>query len=901
MSEPLLPDDIDPQETREWEESIDVVVERDGAGRAQYLLRKAIDKAYDAGVQPPDTNRTPYINTIPVENQPPYPGNLELERHILRALRWNAMAMVVSANRKPAEPGGHIASFQSSAIMYEVGYNHFWKGPDHPNGADMIFIQGHTAPGTYARAYLEGRLDEDQLENFRREVDGRGLSSYPHPYLMPDFWQFSTVSMGLGPIMAIYQARFLKYLENRGLSQVASNHAEGRKVWAFLGDGEMDEPESQGAISLAVREKLDNLVFVVNCNLQRLDGPVRGNGKIVQELEGNFRGAGWNVIKVLWGGGWDRLLDSEHGDLLRQRMMECVDGEYQNFKNKGGAYVREHFFGKYPELRALVADMSDDEIYNDLIRGGHDQEKLFAAYTAACNSEDRPTVILAHTVKGYGMGEAGEGQNINHSQKKLSSEQLARIRTRFDIPVDDATLEAAGYYRPDASSPEMQYLHERRRALGGYLPSRSTEFETLAIPGLDLFDALLKDSGERTLSTTMALVRILVAIARNKEIGPRLVPIVPDEARTFGMEGMFRQVGIYAHEGQKYEPMDAKDIMPYRESKSGQMLQEGINEDGAMSSWIAAAVSYATNGVMTIPVYIFYSMFGFQRIGDLAWAAGDMLARGFLIGATSGRTTLNGEGLQHQDGQSQLHAAFVPNCIAYDPTFSYELAVIFHSGLKRMYENGENVFYYLTTLNENYQQPAMPEGAEAGIVRGLYKFSDGVGKGAHRVQLMGCGAILREVIAAAELLQQDWGVSADIWSAPSFNELARDGQACERWNRLHPDQAPRQSWVEQCLESATGPVIASTDYMRMYAEQIRPFVPGDYHVLGTDGFGRSDSREALRRHFEVDRHHVTVTALRALAAQQQTSKAKNRITVKTVLEAIEKYGIDADKTNPLYA
>ena len=901
MSEPLLPPDIDPLETSEWEESIDVVVERDGAGRAQYLLRKAIDKAYDAGVQPPDTNHTPYINSIPVENQPPYPGNLELERHILRALRWNAMAMVVSANRKPAEPGGHIASFQSSAIMYEVGYNHFWKGPNHPNGPDMVFVQGHTAPGTYARAYVEGRLNEEQLDNFRCEVDGKGLSSYPHPYLMPDFWQFSTVSMGLGPIMAIYQARFLKYLENRGLSKIAENHAEGRKVWAFLGDGEMDEPESQGAISLAVREKLDNLVFVVNCNLQRLDGLVRGNGKIVQELEGNFRGAGWNVIKVLWGGGWDRLLDSEHGDLLRQRMMECIDGEYQNFKNKGGAYIREHFFGKYPELKALVADMSDDQIYYELIRGGHDQEKLFAAYTAASNSVDRPTVILSHTVKGYGMGEAGEGQNINHSQKKLSSEQLARIRERFDIPVDDATVEAAGYYRPAADSPEMQYLHERRKALGGYLPSRRTEVETLAIPDLNMFEALLKDSGERTLSTTMGLVRILVAIARNKEIGPRLVPIVPDEARTFGMEGMFRQVGIYAHEGQKYEPMDSKDIMPYKESKSGQMLQEGINEDGAMASWIAAAVSYSSNGYMTIPVYIFYSMFGFQRIGDLAWAAGDMLARGFLIGATSGRTTLNGEGLQHQDGQSQLHASFVPNCIAYDPTFTYELAVVFHSGMKRMYERGENVFYYLTPLNENYQQPAMPEGAEEGIIKGLYKFRDGAKKAKHRVQLMGCGSILREVIAAAELLQQDWGVTADIWSAPSFNELTRDGQSCERWNMLHPDQPPRQSWVETCLAGSEGPVIASTDYMRLFAEQIRRFVPGDYHVLGTDGFGRSDSREALRRHFEVDRHYVTVAALKALADQQKSSKAKDRISAQTVLDAIRKYNIDVDKTNPLYA
>lgn len=893
--------DLDPQETAEWEEAIDVVVERDGSERAQFLLRKAIDKAYEAGVEPPDTVHTPYVNTIPLEKQPAYPGDLETERKILRALRWNATAMVVNANRKPAEPGGHIASFQSSAIMYEVGYNHFWKGPNHPNGADMVFIQGHTAPGTYARAFLEGRITEQQLENFRLEAAGKGLSSYPHPYLMPDFWQFSTVSMGLGPIMAIYQARFLKYLENRGLSQKADKHAEGRKVWAFLGDGEMDEPESQGAISLASRENLDNLIFVVNCNLQRLDGPVRGNGKIVQELEGNFKGAGWQVIKVLWGSGWDRLLARDTNCLLHQRMMECVDGEYQNFKNKGGAYVRENFFGQYPELREMVADMTDDEIYYDLIRGGHDQEKLFAAYSKAAQTEGRPTVILAHTVKGYGMGEAGEGQNISHSQKKLSADQLKKIRDRFHIPVDDATVEAANYYRPPADSVEMKYLHQRRQALGGYLPCRATQFETLSIPDLSLFETLLKDSGNRTMSTTMAMVRLMVAVARNKEIGPRLVPIVPDEARTFGMEGMFRQVGIYAHEGQKYKPMDAEDIMPYKESTSGQLLQEGINEDGAMSSWIAAATSYANNGVMTIPVYIFYSMFGFQRVGDLAWAAGDMLARGFLVGGTSGRTTLNGEGLQHQDGHSQLFASFIPSCISYDPTFAYELAVIFHDGLKRMYEKGENVFYYITTLNENYSQPAMPEGSQDGIIRGLYKFKNASSGLKHRVQLMGCGSILREVIAAADLLKEDWNVDADIWSAPSFNELARDGQACERWNLLHPDQKPRQSWVERCLQNSEGPVIAATDYMKNFAEQIRAFVPGDYYVLGTDGFGRSDSRQALRHHFEVDRYYVTISALKALADEQKNSKAKYRISYQTVLDAMQKYGIDAEKPNPLHA
>ncbi len=892
--------DMDPQETQEWQEAIDVVVERFGVERAQYLLQKTIGQAYNAGVRPSIVS-TPYVNTIAADKQPTYPGDIEIEKKILRALRWNATAMVTRANRKPAEPGGHIASYQSSAVMYEVGYNHFWKGHDHPNGSDMIFIQGHTSPGTYARAYLEGRISDEQLDNFRLETQGKGVSSYPHPYLMPDFWQFSTVSMGLGPLMAIYQARFLKYLQNRGLAETADNHAEGRKVWAFLGDGEMDEPESQGAIALASREKLDNLVFVVNCNLQRLDGPVRGNSKIVQELEGNFRGAGWQVIKVLWGSGWDRLLAQDDKGVLRKLMMECVDGEYQNFKQKGGAYLRENFFNRYPETKAMVADMSDDEIYYDLVRGGHDQEKVFTAYNAAVNTEGRPTLLLIHTVKGYGMGEAGEGQNINHSQKKLSEAQLTKLRERFDIPVSDEAVLNADFFKPDADSPEMKYLLEKRKALGGFLPSRPTEFETLAIPDLSIFDALFKDSGDRRSSTTMALVRCMVAIARNKEIGPRLVPIVPDEARTFGMEGMFRQVGIYAHEGQKYTPMDAGDIMPYKESKTGQMLQEGINEAGATASWIAASTSYANNNMMMIPVYIYYSMFGFQRIGDLAWAAGDMLARGFLIGATSGRTTLNGEGLQHQDGHSQLFAGFIPNCMSYDPTFAYELAVIFHDGLKRMYEQGENVFYYITTLNENYHMPALPEGIEDDIIKGMYKFREAEKQADHHVQLLGCGAILNEVIAAADLLKDDWNISADIWSTPSLVQLGRDGAAAERWNLLHPDQEPRQSWVEQCLDGSEGPVIASTDYIRSYAEQIRAYVPGDYHVLGTDGFGRSDSREALRKHFEVDRYYVVVAALKALADQHKTSKVKKKVTAKHVLDAIKKYDIDPEKPNPLYA
>ncbi len=892
--------DVDPQETKEWREAIDVVIERFGAERAQHLIQQTINQAYEAGVQPTVIN-TPYVNTIPTDQQPEYPGDIETERKILRALRWNATAMVVKANRQPAEPGGHIASFQSSAIMYEVGYNHFWKGHSHKNGSDMVFIQGHTAPGTYARAFLEGRISEDQLNRFRLESGGTGISSYPHPYLMPDFWQFSTVSMGLGPLMAIYQARFLKYLQNRELAQRAERHADNRKVWAFLGDGEMDEPESQGAIALASREKLDNLIFVINCNLQRLDGPVRGNGKIVQELEGNFRGAGWNVIKVLWGSGWDRLLAEDDKGVLRKLMMECVDGEYQNFKNKGGAYTRKHFFGRYPETREMVADMTDDQIYYDLIRGGHDQKKVYAAYHAAVNMEGKPTVILMHTVKGYGMGEAGEGMNISHQQKKLSVDQLRKLRDRFNIPVDEETVEAASFYKPDENSPEMSYLHQHRQALGGYLPSRPLDTETLNIPELSLFAALLKDTGSRTMSTTMALVRAMVAVARNKEIGPRLVPIVPDEARTFGMEGMFRQVGIYAPTGQLYKPMDADEIMPYRESKKGQLLQEGINEDGAMSSWIAAATSYANNSRMMIPVYIFYSMFGFQRIGDLAWAAGDMLARGFLVGGTSGRTTLNGEGLQHQDGHSQNFAGFIPNCKSYDPTFAYEVAVVFHDGLKRMYEQGENIFYYITTLNENYHMPEIPEGAEEGIIKGMYRFRSADGSGDHRVQLMGCGSILREVIAAADLLKSDWDTDADIWSTPSMNELARDGAAVERWNMLHPDQEKRLSWVAQCLQDAEGPVIASTDYIRQYADQIRAFVPGDYHVLGTDGFGRSDSRPALRKHFEVDRHFIAVAALKALADQQRDNQSKNKITSETVIQAIKRYGIDPEKPNPLYA
>ncbi len=879
--------DVDPEETQEWQQAIDVVVEREGAERARFLIQSAIDAAYAVGAPPPDTARTPYLNTIPVAAEPEYPGDPDLERKLYQAIRWNAMAMVVAANRKAGEPGGHIASFQSAAVLYETGFNHFWRGPESDSGADMIFVQGHSAPGIYARAFLEGRLSAEQIDNYRREVDGRGISSYPHPWLMPEFWQFPTVSMGLGPIMAIYQARFMKYLQHRGLIPVTD-----RKVWAFLGDGEMDEPESQGALALAVREKLDNLIFIINCNLQRLDGPVRGNGKIVQELEGNFRGAGWNVIKVLWGSGWDQLLAQDHNGLLRKRMEECIDGEYQNFKAKGGGYIREHFFGKYPELRKMVEHMTDDEIYYNLVRGGHDPRKVYAAYDRAVQAQDLPTLILAKTVKGYGMGIAGEGQNITHQQKKLALDHLETFARRFEIPVNREQIENAGLYRPTDDSPELTYLHDRRRVLGGYLPSRRTTGDRLDVPDISMFAPLLKATGERTMSTTMALVRILVAIARNRNIGPRLVPIVPDEARTFGMEGMFRQIGIYAPEGQLYTPMDAQDIMPYREDQQGQMLQEGINEAGAMSSWIAAATAYSNYGLTMIPFYIFYSMFGFQRVGDFTWAAGDMRARGFLVGGTAGRTTLNGEGLQHEDGHSQLFAEFVPNCVSYDPTFHYELAVIVHDGMRRMFQDQEDVYYYLTTMNENYTHPDMPEGAEEGIRRGLYQLSGGEGKKkSPRVQLLGSGTILREVTAAAELLAGDFGVVADVWSATSFNELARDGRDVERWNRLHPEATPRRSWVEQCLQDTRGPVVAVSDYKRMYAEQIRGFVPRRYSVLGTDGFGRSDSRENLRRFFEVDRFHVVVAALKVLADNGEVEPPR-------VSEAIRKYGIDPETPNP---
>ncbi|NBC12745.1 MAG: pyruvate dehydrogenase (acetyl-transferring), homodimeric type [Gammaproteobacteria bacterium] len=877
--------DIDPQETREWLESLEAVLEHEGTERAHYLLERLIDKARRSGAYLPFSANTAYVNTIPVQKQVRFSGDRAMERRIRSFVRWNAMAMVVQANRLSTELGGHISSFASSATLYDVGLNHFFRAANKDFGGDLVFIQGHSAPGIYARAYLEGRLSEDELYGFRQEVDGNGLSSYPHPWLMPGFWQFPTVSMGLGPIMAIYQARFMRYLADRGVV-----NTEGRKVWAFLGDGEMDEPESLGAISLAARERLDNLVFVVNCNLQRLDGPVRGNGKIIQELEAVFRGAGWNVIKVIWGSYWDPLLARDTKGLLLKRMQECVDGDYQAYKAKGGAYTREHFFGKYPELADMVANMTDEDIWR-LNRGGHDPAKVFAAYAAAMAHQGQPTVILAKTVKGYGMGIAGEGQNITHSQKKMGEAALKAFRDRFNIPISDDQIGAAPFYKPPADSPEMQYLHERREALGGPLPARKADFAPLPIPALDTFKQLLESSGEREMSTTMALVRMLTIIIRDKEIGKLVVPIVPDEARTFGMEGMFRQLGIYSHVGQLYEPVDSDQVMYYREEKNGQVLQEGITEAGAMSSWIAAATAYANHGQAMIPFYIYYSMFGFQRVGDLVWAAGDMQARGFLLGGTAGRTTLAGEGLQHQDGHSQIVASTIPNCVSYDPAFAYELAVIVQDGMRRMYQERENCFYYITVMNENYTMPAMPEGAEHGIRRGIYRFSQAESS-KHRVQLLGSGTILREVIAASELLARDFDVAADVWSVTSFNELRRDGIDAERWNMLHPDASPRLPYVAEQLGETEGPIVAATDYMRTYADQIRPYLPRRYFTLGTDGYGRSDMRSQLRKFFEVNRWYIAVAALKALADAGE-------ITPGRVREAIEKYRIDPDKPNPV--
>lgn len=881
-------DDVDPAETREWLEALESVVEREGPERAAWLLDAITNEAQEQGVYRTHLN-TPYLNTIPPKDEAAIPGDMFMERRIRSLVRWNALATVMRANMdNDDELGGHIASFASSATLYDVGFNHFFRAPSDENEGDLVFFQGHSAPGVYARAYLEGRISEEQLDNFRREVDGKGLSSYPHPWLMPDFWQFPTVSMGLGPIQAIYQAHIMKYLQNRELIQ-----QDNRKVWAFLGDGEMDEPESLGALALAGREKLDNLVFVVNCNLQRLDGPVRGNGKIIQELEGVFRGAGWNVIKVVWGRLWDPLLEKDSEGLLRRRMEECVDGEYQAYKKNGGAYTREHFFGESPELKKLVEHMSDDDVYR-LNRGGHDPFKVYAAYHEAVNHTGRPTVILAKTVKGYATG-AGEAVNKAHQMKKLDLESLKDFRDRFDMPFTDEQLEDVPYYRPADDSAELRYMKEQRDKLGGYMPVRRQKAsQQLTIPGLDVFANFLEGSGDREISTTMAFVRMMSTLIKDKQIGERVVPIVPDEARTFGMEGLFRQLGIYSSGGQKYEPEDAGQVMYYREDKKGRILEEGINEAGAMSGWLAAATSYSVHDFTLIPFYIYYSMFGFQRVGDLAWAAGDSQARGFLLGATAGRTTLNGEGLQHQDGHSHLLASTVPNCVSYDPTYSYELAVILQDGLRRMYENNEKVFYYLTLMNENYPHGAMPEGAEEGIRKGMYLLREGKPKTKKtpRVQLLGSGTILREVEAAAELLREDFGVAADVWSVTSFNELRREGLRMDRDDMFNPEQEREPNWVEKCLKGRVGPVIASTDYMRAFADQIRPWVNAPYSVLGTDGFGRSDSRQKLRHFFEVDRYFVVLAALNAL-------RKEGKVDAAVVKQAIEKYGIDTDKPYPV--
>ncbi|MBE7940219.1 MULTISPECIES: pyruvate dehydrogenase (acetyl-transferring), homodimeric type [Ramlibacter] len=887
--------DADSQETREWIDALSAVIAAEGRERGHFLLEQLLEQARQEGIDMPFSATTGYVNTIEPDDEERCPGNLEIEERLRAYMRWNAMAMVVKANRLHPEDGGdlggHISSFASLATMFGAGFNHFWHGESENHGGDCLYIQGHSSPGIYARAYLEGRLSDEQMLSFRQEVDGKGLSSYPHPKLMPGFWQFPTVSMGLGPLMAIYQARFLKYLHARGIA-----NTENRKVWVFCGDGEMDEVESLGAIGMAAREKLDNLVFVVNCNLQRLDGPVRGNGKIIQELEGEFRGAGWNVIKLIWGSYWDPLLARDKEGILRKIMMDTLDGDYQAMKANDGAFVRKHFFGQHPKALEMVSKMSDEDIWR-LNRGGHDPQKVYAAYHRAVNHKGQPTVLLIKTVKGFGMGKAGEAKNIAHQAKKLTDEDIKAFRDRFNIPIPDEKLAEIPFYKPEEHTPEMRYLHERRKALGGYLPKRRTKAdEQLHVPPLETFKAVLEPTAEgREISTTQAYVRVLTTLLRDKELGPRAVPILVDEARTFGMEGLFRQIGIYNPEGQKYTPQDRDQVSYYKEDVAGQILQEGINEAGGMASWIAAATSYSTNNRIMIPFYIYYSMFGLQRVGDLAWAAGDMQARGFLLGGTSGRTTLNGEGLQHEDGHSQVLASTIPNCLSYDPSFAHEVGVIMHNGLKRMVEKQDNVFYYLTLLNENYPMPGLIPGTEEQIVKGMYMCKPGA-KLTPRVQLLGSGSILRESIAAQELLEKEWGVAADVWSCPSFNELARDGQDAERWNLLHPTEPARVPFVAQQLEKNVGPVVASTDYIKAFAEQIRPFIPKGrtYKVLGTDGFGRSDFRSKLREHFEINRHYIVVAALKALSEEGSVPVAK-------VAEAIKKYGIKTDKVNPLYA
>ncbi|AYN96893.1 pyruvate dehydrogenase (acetyl-transferring), homodimeric type [Pseudomonas sp. LTJR-52] len=885
MNQHITLPDLDPEETQEWLDALESVLSLEGRERAHYLIDQLID--YDQA-QHGDLHgkvTTPYINTISTDRQKPYPGDLGIERRLNAYIRWNAMAMVLRAG-KHSGVGGHIATYASAAVLYDIGFDHFFRGRTHTFDGDLVFIQGHSAPGIYARAYLEGRISEAQLDNFRREAGRQGLSSYPHPRLMPEFWQFPTVSMGLGPLMAAYQARFMRYLEYRGLK----NHQD-RKVWAFLGDGEMDQPESVAAIALGGRERLDNLIFVVNCNLQRLDGPVRGNSKVIQELESSFRAAGWNVIKVIWGSGWDALLKKDRSGLLQKRMMECVDGEYQTYKSQSGAYVREHFFGKYPELLDLVAEMSDDEIWK-LSRGGHDPQKVYAAYSAAAQHKGQPTVILAKTVKGFGLGDAGEGQNVNHQLKKISADAVRAFRDRFMLPVSDEQLEEIPYLKPAQGSVEANYLAERRARLGGYIPARLVSAEPLEVPGLEAFSSLLKESGERSYSTTMAFVRILQILLKDSRLSKLIVPIVPDESRTFGMEGLFRQIGIHSFIGQLYTPQDANQLSYYKETKDGQILQEGINESGAISSWIAAGTAYANHNLMTIPFYIFYSMFGLQRVGDLAWAAADARTRGFLLGATAGRTTLMGEGLQHDDGHSHILSSVIPSCVSYDPTFAYELAVIIQDGMRRMYVEQEDIYYYITLMNENYTHPALPEGAVEGVIKGMYLLrSETQAQGPH-VQMAGSGTILLEVIAAADLLKQDFGVTSDIWSATSLTELRRDGLEVERWNMLNPENSPRTSYVAQCLHGRVGPMVIATDYMKAFADQIRPFIMDRKLVcLGTDGFGRSDTRESLRSFFEVDRYFIVVAALKALADEGQ-------IPIKEVTRALTCYAIKADKLSP---
>ena len=888
----MMHQDVDPQETKEWIDALESVLEEEGVERAHYLLEKLIDKARRSGAHLPYDATTAYINTIPAAQEPKMPGDLTIEARIRAAIRWNALMIVLRASKKDLELGGHIGSFASSAMLYDVGFNHFFKAPNENQGGDFIFAQGHISPGIYARSYMEGNLTEEQLNNFRQECAGEGLSSYPHPHLMKDYWQFPTVSMGLGPLQAIYTARFLKYLTNRGIKDCS-----GQRVYCYMGDGECDEPESLGAIGLASREGLDNLTFVINCNLQRLDGPVRGNGKIIQELEGTFRGAGWEVVKVIWGSYWDELLARDKSGKLIQLMGETVDGEYQNCKAKGGKYTRENFFNKYPETAALVANMSDDDIWR-LNRGGHDPVKVFAAYQKAIDTKGRPTVILAKTVKGFGLGASGEAQNVAHNVKKMDVDSIKQFRDRFNIPIADEKIEELPYFKFDEDSEEMKYLRARREALGGYLPSRREQAEEqLEIPELSAFDAILKGSGDRQVSSTMTFVRVLNALLKDKKIGKRIVPIIPDEARTFGMEGLFRQVGIYANEGQKYVPQDADQVAYYREDKKGQVLQEGINELGAMASWVASGTSYSTCNATTIPFYIYYSMFGFQRVGDLAWAAGDSQARGFLLGATAGRTTLNGEGLQHQDGHSHVQANLIPNCITYDPTYGYEVAVIVQDGLRRMYGNNENVFYYLTLMNENYQHPAMPEGDDIAeqIIKGIYKLERVENdKSTLNVQLMGSGTILNEVRKAAQILCEDYNVSSDVYSVTSFNELAREGQDVARYNMLNPEAEQKVPYIGQVITKDAGPAISATDYVKNYSDQVRAFIDTEYRCLGTDGFGRSDSRENLRTHFEVNASYIVVASLYELAQRGDVEK-------KVVAEAIKRFEINAEKLNPLYA